>query len=80
MLVCLIVHVFYRLQGPSNTSRDENSGRNIRVTGAKGQRNLSVCVSDFIHHMGLQDAVVDQRQQLYLHKVSTSLYVHHLVT
>ncbi|XP_053396481.1 F-box only protein 25-like [Mercenaria mercenaria] len=46
--------------------REVSIGRNVKATGTKGQRKLSVCVSEFIEYMALLENVTDIRTQAYL--------------
>lgn len=55
-----------RLQARKDDKNENQQSCNIRVSGTKGKRRLSVCLSDFIQSIDLQGAVVDIRRQTYL--------------
>lgn len=53
--------------------REVSIGGNVSIYGTKGQRRLSVCVSEFIKRMDLMEAVRDIRKQAYMFDLMTLL-------
>lgn len=47
-------------------NREVSCARNVMVSGTKGKRKLSVCVSEFIEYMELMSAIFDVRKKEYL--------------
>lgn len=63
-----LTNVFFRSKAMTHGS-EVSVGRNLKVSGTKGQRKLIVCVSEFLEYMHLMEGVRDIPKKAYLYKV-----------
>ncbi|XP_052811940.1 F-box only protein 25-like [Mya arenaria] len=60
--------------GSLDTSREVGLGGIVQVTGSKGQRKMSVCMSEFIVRMKIREAGFDIRRQKYIFDLLAILF------